>query len=37
MERFSGFADAEGKFFKALARKNERPWFQSHKAEFEDG
>jgi hypothetical protein len=28
MDRFSGFADAEGKFFKALAKKNERAFFQ---------
>jgi uncharacterized protein (TIGR02453 family) len=37
MERFGGFADAEGKFFKALAKKNQREWFQAHKAEFEEG
>src|SRR5262245_16866914 len=37
MTRFEGFADADGKFFKALAKKNERAWFQSHKAEFEEG
>src|ERR1051326_5105095 len=37
MDRFSGFADADGKFFKALAKKNDRDWFQAHKAEFEEG
>jgi uncharacterized protein (DUF2461 family) len=37
MERFGGFADADGKFFKALAKKNQREWFQAHKAEFEEG
>lgn len=37
MERFSGFADSEGKFFKALARRNEREWFLAHKAEYEEG
>lgn len=37
MSRFEGFADEEGKFFKALAKKNERAWFQAHKAEFEEG
>jgi uncharacterized protein (TIGR02453 family) len=37
MDRFSGFSDAEGKFFKALAKKNDRDWFQAHKAEFDEG
>ena len=37
MTRFDGFADSDGKFFKALAKKNEREWFQAHKAEFETG
>jgi uncharacterized protein (TIGR02453 family) len=37
MPRFQGFADGDGKFFKALAKKNEREWFQAHKAEFETG
>jgi uncharacterized protein (TIGR02453 family) len=37
MTAFKGFADAEGKFFKALAKKNERDWFQGHKADFEEG
>jgi uncharacterized protein (TIGR02453 family) len=37
MERFAGFADADGKFFKALAKKNERAFFQARKAEFEEG
>lgn len=34
---FAGFADAEGRFFKALAKKNERDWFLAHKEEFETG
>ena len=34
---FTGFADDDGKFFKALARKNERAWFLAHKGEFETG
>ncbi|MFO0737578.1 MAG: DUF2461 domain-containing protein [Labilithrix sp.] len=34
---FAGFADSEGRFFKALAKKNDRAWFASHKAEFEAG
>src|SRR3977135_1964439 len=37
MARFEGFADADAKFFKALAKKNERAWFLAHKAEFEEG
>jgi uncharacterized protein (TIGR02453 family) len=37
MARFVGFADASAKFFKALARKNEREWFLAHKSEFEEG
>jgi uncharacterized protein (TIGR02453 family) len=37
MERFEGFADASGGFFKRLAKKNEREWFLAHKAEFEEG
>jgi uncharacterized protein (TIGR02453 family) len=37
MARFAGFADASAKFFKALARKNDRQWFLAHKAEFEEG
>jgi uncharacterized protein (TIGR02453 family) len=37
MITFSGFADAEGRFFKSLAKKNERDWFLAHKEEFETG
>lgn len=37
MTKFEGFADAEGKFFKALARHNDRAWFAAHKEEFEEG
>jgi uncharacterized protein (TIGR02453 family) len=37
MTRFEGFADDNAKFFKALAKKNDRVWFQAHKAEFEEG
>ncbi len=37
LQRFDGFADGDGRFFKALAKKNEREWFQAHKAEFEAG
>ncbi len=37
MERFEGFADADAKFFKALAKNQKREWFQAHKDEFEQG
>jgi uncharacterized protein (TIGR02453 family) len=37
MTRFEGFADNDAKFFKALAKKNDRAWFQAHKSEFEEG
>jgi uncharacterized protein (TIGR02453 family) len=37
MTTFAGFADADGRFFKALAKKNEREWFIAHKEEFEAG
>jgi uncharacterized protein (TIGR02453 family) len=37
MTAFSGFADATGKFFKGLAKNNDRAWFAAHKAEFEEG
>jgi uncharacterized protein (TIGR02453 family) len=34
---FDGFADGDMKFFKALAKHQDRDWFAAHKAEFEDG
>jgi uncharacterized protein (TIGR02453 family) len=37
MERFEGFADDEGKFFRRLAKNQNRDWFQAHKEEFESG
>jgi uncharacterized protein (DUF2461 family) len=37
MTTFSGFADGDAKFWKGLAKKNERAWFNAHKAEFEEG
>jgi uncharacterized protein (TIGR02453 family) len=37
MSAFEGFADTSGKFFKALAKHNDRDWFQAHKAEYEEG
>ena len=37
MGRFEGFADGDAKFFRTLAKKNDRDWFQAHKTEFEEG
>jgi uncharacterized protein (TIGR02453 family) len=37
MTTFAGFADAEGKFFKALTKRNEKGWFLAHKGEYETG
>jgi uncharacterized protein (TIGR02453 family) len=34
---FEGFADPNAKFFKQLAKNQDRTWFQAHKAEFETG
>lgn len=34
---FDGFADSESKFWKALAKHQDRAWFADHKAEFEEG
>ncbi len=34
---FQGFADADAKFFKRLAKHQTREWFQAHKAEFDEG
>lgn len=34
---FSGFPDGDAKFFRALARHQDRAWFAAHKAEFEAG
>ena len=34
---FQGFADADAKFFRALAKNQSREWFQKHKVEFEEG
>jgi uncharacterized protein (TIGR02453 family) len=34
---FSGFADAGMKFFKALAKHQDRAWFGEHKSAFEEG
>jgi uncharacterized protein (TIGR02453 family) len=37
MGAFEGFADNDAKFFKALAKHQDREWFTAHKQEFEDG
>jgi uncharacterized protein (TIGR02453 family) len=37
MSTFKGFADADAKFFKALAKKNERAWFTEHKRQYDEG
>ncbi len=34
---FQGFADPDAKFFKRLAKNNDRAWFQAHKAVYEEG
>jgi uncharacterized protein (TIGR02453 family) len=34
---FSGFADADVRFFKQLARHQDRDWFLAHKQAFEEG
>jgi len=34
---FLGFADADAKFFKLLAKNQDRSWFKAHKTEFETG
>jgi uncharacterized protein (TIGR02453 family) len=37
MTGFEGFADSDGKFFRALSKHNDREWFQSHKGEYGAG
>jgi uncharacterized protein (TIGR02453 family) len=34
---FQGFADADAKFFRSLAKNQNRAWFQAHKPEFDAG
>ncbi len=36
-ERFEGFADASGSFFKKLAKNQKKEWFDAHKDEYEEG
>ena len=35
--RFEGFADRDGRFFRALARNQKRDWFERHRREYEEG
>jgi uncharacterized protein (TIGR02453 family) len=35
--RFEGFADRDGRFFRALAKHQSRPWFEAHRSEYETG
>lgn len=35
--RFEGFADTQARFFHALAKNQNREWFQAHKHEYEEG
>ena len=35
--RFAGFADRDARFFKALAKHQDREWFAAHRDEYEDG
>jgi uncharacterized protein (TIGR02453 family) len=37
VKRFQGFSDGDGKFFKALAKNQNREWFQAHKDEYQRG
>ena len=34
---FRGFADRDGRFFRALARNQRREWFAMHRREYEEG
>ena len=35
--RFEGFADTDMRFFRALAKHQDRDWFGEHKAEYDEG
>lgn len=37
MNVFEGFPDAEGKFFRALSKNQNKEWFTAHKHEYEEG
>jgi uncharacterized protein (TIGR02453 family) len=36
-DRFDGFADADRRFFRALARNQRRDWWEAHRAEYDTG
>jgi uncharacterized protein (TIGR02453 family) len=36
-DRFEGFADRDGRFFRALATHQTRPWFEAHRHEYDAG
>jgi uncharacterized protein (TIGR02453 family) len=36
-DRFDGFADAERRFFRTLARNQRRDWWEAHRAEYDTG
>ena len=37
MAAFEGFADASCKFWKQLAKHQDRAWYEAHKDEHKDG
>ena len=37
LDRFEGFADAERRFFRKLARNQRREWWEEHRAEYDTG
>ena len=37
LPRFTGFADPNARFFRALAKHQHRDWFQQHRDEYEQG
>jgi uncharacterized protein (TIGR02453 family) len=37
MAKFQGFHDANARFFRGLAKNNDREWFLAHKDEYEEG
>jgi uncharacterized protein (TIGR02453 family) len=36
-DKFTGFADRDARFFKALAKHQDREWFAAHRDEYEQG
>ena len=35
--RFAGFADRDARFFKSLAKHQDRDWFAAHRGEYDEG